>query len=600
MEELEGEYNDIIGELDQILLSSSKPTATEQKSEHKQKREPERRSPLPAVSPALPLPPVAVASEQEEERRGWGAWLSEGAASLLSTPSSVPIPLLATPESVAESAKQRESFAAFRDSNRTKEVLLHIDAGARVTVPFVLKPNFALNWQFQVQHFDIEFKVLLRKAAAGGAVEKALRVQKVNAGKICFGGVLPSTSSSPRHISLCFDNTASRIRPKTVSYVALMGTELVFDVDVDDNGSLIKVDEEAGADEDFDAARPAEKGGVNDVIKRLGSKARKVVKSLQLHDSDDQNLGMNDDDADEDDGPPLISPELVESVKAHASHASSIIGEGLLKITSEAVRVAKRFQLHDASDNDAAASSSAAPVPPTPAPPHQGPPVVPPPGNVATFMCDVVEPRPAENISQWASAERFSSSSSSSSSAASSAAASTITQQPQVPTPAPRSTAGPLLLNPDRTIEPAAFEALWLDLESTPGLELTVAVTPLAPTTDSGLAQTLVAHLEETGFLVLAQGSIGDSSGLKLFLFAEGLPLPLTTPARRHVQFLAELSLVQIPSKAFLLSLSGRSPEYRYVDEFALSMRLREVVSAFDDGTRGRGVACARLGLEYF
>jgi hypothetical protein len=88
--------------------------------------------------------------------------------------------------------------------------------------------------------------------------------------------------------------------------------------------------------------------------------------------------------------------------------------------------------------------------------------------------------------------------------------------------------------------------------------------------------------------------------GLKLFLFAEGLPLPLTTPARRHVQFLAELSLVQIPSQAFLLSLSGRSPEYRYVDEFALSMRLREVVSAFDDGTRGRGVACARLGLEYF
>lgn len=156
------------------------------------------------------------------------------------------------------------------------------------------------------------------------------------------------------------------------------------------------------------------------------------------------------------------------------------------------------------------------------------------------------------------------------------------------------------MLNPDRLIEPAAFEALWLDLESTPGLELTVAVTPLAKTTDSALPGALIAHLEEAGFLVLAQGSVGDSSGLKLFLFAEGLPLPLTTPARRHVQFLAELSLVQIPSQAFLLSLSGRSPEYRYVDEFALSMRLREVVSAFDDGTRGRGVACARLGLEYF
>lgn len=578
MEELEGEYNDIIGELDQILLSSTKPPSTDQKLEQTTQKDYSLPSQLPSPQPT---PPVAVASEQQEERRGWGAWLSQGAATLLSTPSSVPIPLLSTPESVAESANQRESFAAFRDSNRTKEVLLHIDAGARVTVPFVLRPNSALTWQFQCQHFDILFKVLLRKAAAGGAVEKALRVQKVNAGKICCGGVLPSSSSSLRHISICFDNTASRMRPKTVSYVALMGTELVFDVDVDDNGSLIKVDEEDEADEEFDAVRPAEKGGVNDVIRRLGSKARKVVKSLQLHDSPDDNLGMNGDDDDGDDSPPLISPELVESVKAHASQTASIIGEGLLKIGSEAAKVAKRFQLHDASNDAASASAPVAPTPP------QHHPLV-------------VEPRAAENISQWASAERFTSASSSSSSSAAAAASSSSSSSNQLEVPIPRPAAGPLLLNPDRLIEPAAFEALWLDLESTPGLELTVAVTPLAKTTDSALPGALIAHLEEAGFLVLAQGSVGDSSGLKLFLFAEGLPLPLTTPARRHVQFLAELSLVQIPSQAFLLSLSGRSPEYRYVDEFALSMRLREVVSAFDDGTRGRGVACARLGLEYF
>ena len=156
----------------------------------------------------------------------------------------------------------------------------------------------------------------------------------------------------------------------------------------------------------------------------------------------------------------------------------------------------------------------------------------------------------------------------------------------------------PMLLNKDTAIDAATFQELWS--APSPDLTLAAAVTATTANSDSGnFYSLLLLHLETAGVAVVAQSIV--PGGMRLFLHAAAHRLPLTAPVHRTVPCLAELLVIRSASDDYwLLTLHAKCAQSQFLEEFVHSLRLREVVQAHDDGSRGRGRALALLGLDYF
>jgi len=165
----------------------------------------------------------------------------------------------------------------------------------------------------------------------------------------------------------------------------------------------------------------------------------------------------------------------------------------------------------------------------------------------------------------------------------------------------PSKTVAPLLLNKLRSIEPVTFEQLWASASGNGDLTLAAAVTPLHEESDpTNFFSSFILHLEFVGAQVVAQSIV--PGGMRLFVHAEGLKLPVT-PSLRPVSLLSEIIVIRSGNadqgQYWLLSLTARSLESNFLEHFVLSLRLGEIVQAFNDGSRGRGRALALLGLPY-
>jgi len=154
----------------------------------------------------------------------------------------------------------------------------------------------------------------------------------------------------------------------------------------------------------------------------------------------------------------------------------------------------------------------------------------------------------------------------------------------------------PLLLNRHRLIDAETYQALWTTLEhAAPDLTLGSAVCTIVPDSEPTV---LIRHFEDVGAQTVAQAVLPN--GLRLFINAEGLKLPITIPAQRSVALLAEVILLRsADGRYWLFSITARGSE-NLLEEFVLSLRLSEIFRPHDDGSRGRGRALALLGLDYY
>lgn len=613
LSQMEEEFNDMIGELDQILHMTSKKSVispiqvekeahieeTLMKDDKCSKDNPYLE--LKSLASSIPQTAPTEAINFMDGLRGWGNYLTtslqQESLTLLSTPTSI----LST-ENSNETARQRKVYESLSDQG-VQEIT--VNAGDHIKIPFLLSPNQSLTWKLVCQHFDIDFKVVRRVAAAGGAVERVLKSQKCLAGKVYSGGILPTADAQPRHVSLVLDNSTSRFRPKMIKYCIVVGAsnEMVYEVDVDEEANFIS--EKGGAeDSDYDHISSSNSGRsdpAGSLMTRLGAQAVQLAKRLQLHDPNDPDETLHPSLAsaipDEDDKQPsaIISSEIVESITGTVAQ----LGIGLM-------HAMKTFQLHDSgnveTENEGTTEISAVP------PRAQG--AMKFPSLASNYVTDITSKDrdspalpPDVDISQWANKERFPSSEMATkhTSPSPSPTKPTTSNANNSPKAAPVPVA-PLFLNPQSSISPDEFQRCWQDLEHTgENLAVTTAVSLLGEEEhdQNRFLSVLLAHLLEVGCILVARGEV--EGGTKFYLYAEGLRLPITTPARLAVQFLCELiASSSYNTHHWVLNLTVRSSESRFLEEFVLALRVREIVKAVDDGSRGRGRSCALLGLDYY
>jgi len=535
------------------------------------------RIPAPITSPILPSACDAFEEEQgSSERLGSmfdaftvRAQLSDVVSSLRTESSN----LLAVPLwTHTHTARELDLFSAL--TSEKGAVVVEINAGEVLKIPFVLKPGQSITWQIGVKHFDVEFRMLLRKAASGGAIEKAVKIVTCVAGKVISGGMLPSNSPNPRHISIVLDNSVSRFRPKSVCYIVSVGTDMVMNVDVDEprqgDSFITGIDEDEAYDlpshNSTEGLGPAAKA--QQALMALGSRALRLARQFQLHDADPSLESGLDSVNDDDD--PLIPPVVGEVLQETLSQ----LGSGLKSLAASVASTAKRFQLHDDPTVTLQASASELRAP-----------------SVKVPRAAKIQPTDSDSdiSTQWVSAERF----------GKTGGASPAPHHPQVSvgdTGAPPRANVPLLLNRHRLIDAETYQALWTTLEhAAPDLTLGSAVCTIVPDSEPTV---LIRHFEDVGAQTVAQAVLPN--GLRLFIHAEGLKLPITIPAQRSVALLAEVILLRsADGRYWLFSITARGSE-NLLEEFVLSLRLSEIFRPHDDGSRGRGRALALLGLDYY
>ena len=545
---LKEEFECLSLELDKIIASScsSIPLVPVTKTQNIPPR-----VPAPVTLPILPS--VCDAFEEPESSEELGSMFDASTiraqcSHILSSFRTESSNLLAVPLWTKDTAREQDLFASL--TYETGAVAVELNAREVLKIPFLLKPGQSLTWQIGVKHFDVEFRVLLRKAASGGAIEKALKTVTCRAGKIFSGGILPS--KNPRHISIVLDNSVSRFRPKSVCYIVAVGNDMV-NIDVDEGDSFITEIDDAPNEEDAydlplhsstEALGPASKA--QQALMALGSRALRLARQFQRNDADSPLESASDE--------PLIPPVVGE-----------VLQETLLQLgsgfNSLAASVAKTVQ---ASRGASELRASSVKVP----------------------RAAKIQSTDSEISTQWVSAERFGKTGGAS--------------------PAPQVLAGatganprvnvPLLLNRHRLIDAATYQTLWTTLEhAAPDLTLGSAVCTVVPDSEPTV---LIRHFEDVGAQTVAQAVL--PSGLRLFIHAEGLKLPITVPAQRSVVLLAEVILLRsADGRYWLFSITARGSE-NLLQEFVLSLRFSEIFRAHDDGSRGRGRALALLGLDYY
>ena len=569
---LEAEFDCIASELDKIIASSRSGSSV---------------SLAPVAPPVLsrPVPQVPIiqtqlpsACDAFEEEQGSSERLGSmfdaftvraqwsDVVSSLRTESSN---LLAVPL-WTHTAREQDLFSAL--TSEKGATVVEISAGEVLKIPFVLKPGQSITWQIGVKHFDVEFRMLLRKAASGGATEKVVKSVTCVAGKVISGGMLPSNSPNPRHISIVLDNSVSRFRPKSVCYIVSVGTDRVMNVDVDEprqgDSFITGIDE----DEAYDLPSHSSTEGLGPAAKAqqalmaLGSRALRLARQFQLHDADPSLESGLDSFNDDDD--PLIPPVVGEVLQETLYQ----LGSGLKSLAASVASTAKRFQLHDDPTVTLQASASELRAP-----------------SVKVPRAAKIQPTDSDISTQWVSAERF----------GKTGGASPAPHHPQVSvgdTGAPPRANVPLLLNRHRLIDAETYQALWTTLEhAAPDLTLGSAVCTIVPDSEPTV---LIRHFEDVGAQTVAQAVLPN--GLRLFIHAEGLKLPITIPAQRSVALLAEVILLRsADGRYWLFSVTARGSE-NLLEEFVLSLRLSEIFRPHDDGSRGRGRALALLGLDYY
>eukprot|EP00940_MAST-03C_sp_MAST-3C-sp2_P001962 g1962.t1 len=114
----------------------------------------------------------------------------------------------------------QKSAEAFRQALNRGFEGVEIKAGQRFQLPFRVagKENRELRWEFYLWDYDIEFKVLQRTMAIGGAVEVHVRNPSKCKCDAPIKGFYKSTEAGT--IVLVWDNSASWMRSKHIAYRA--------------------------------------------------------------------------------------------------------------------------------------------------------------------------------------------------------------------------------------------------------------------------------------------------------------------------------------------------------------------------------------------
>jgi len=492
-----------------------------------------------------------------ESLKGWGLQIAADSSALLaSTPA-----FLVPPDEALEC--QKELFAAFREERGA--VAIEIQPREKVQIPFILRPGHSMTWTFAVELLDLTVRIVQRKPAAGGSKEKTLRtMDKVYAGKLYSGGVLPSISSNPnpRHIYLIFDNSASVFRAKTVCYRVESGADIVCDVNLSDMESPFITSSVSDDEVDSDAAQPIPSTvaqQAQEAMQALASRALKTAKRFSLHDegAGDVDEVLGDEDGDE-------AASNGGAMSSLFQNGLSKLGDGLSQLSSEVMLIAKNLQLHD---DGQGFETVASPLTPSFHPKH-----------AATQPQEL-----AGDISQWVAKDR------------SEVKAHVQEEMERKTSPSTAGFASPLILNKGAFIIPSIFQQLFSSFPT--GLSLTTAVSAL-PSSEGDVIGSLLSHLDEVGTSVVSQSSVPD--GHLLYIFASGQRLPITAPPSRPVELFAEL-VVTRSDNFWRLSMQLKSASEEYLQQFLILLRLVDVFTAHDEARKTkegrRGLRL--LGLDH-
>ncbi|RLO13623.1 hypothetical protein DYB28_008645, partial [Aphanomyces astaci] len=114
-----------------------------------------------------------------------------------------------------------------------------IRARGTLTVPFRVNANDTLCWEFCVQQYDVDFLVKFRTQGDGGAVE--LNVDGWDKARFVHGQVEAASWTAPSAgvAVLCWDNSFSWTRGKTLCYKASVAKLTVLTNDVADDAAAL-------------------------------------------------------------------------------------------------------------------------------------------------------------------------------------------------------------------------------------------------------------------------------------------------------------------------------------------------------------------------
>ncbi|CAK4149396.1 unnamed protein product [Aphanomyces euteiches] len=132
----------------------------------------------------------------------------------------------------------KDSYALLRENGATEAEIRARDV---LTVPFRVNANDTLCWEFCVLKYDVDFAIKFRTQGDGGAVE--LDVQGWEKSRFVHGQVEAASWTAPAAgvAVLCWDNSFSWTRAKTICYKASVAKTLEPDtsfIDISGHGSL--------------------------------------------------------------------------------------------------------------------------------------------------------------------------------------------------------------------------------------------------------------------------------------------------------------------------------------------------------------------------
>ncbi|RHY16048.1 hypothetical protein DYB25_002949 [Aphanomyces astaci] len=130
----------------------------------------------------------------------------------------------------------KDSYAMLRENGATEA---EIRARGTLTVPFRVNANDTLCWEFCVQQYDVDFLVKFRTQGDGGAVE--LNVDGWDKARFVHGQVEAASWTAPSAgvAVLCWDNSFSWTRGKTLCYKASVAKLTVLTNDVADDDAAL-------------------------------------------------------------------------------------------------------------------------------------------------------------------------------------------------------------------------------------------------------------------------------------------------------------------------------------------------------------------------
>ncbi|ETV68110.1 hypothetical protein, variant 1 [Aphanomyces astaci] len=130
----------------------------------------------------------------------------------------------------------KDSYAMLRENGATEA---EIRARGTLTVPFRVNANDTLCWEFCVQQYDVDFLVKFRTQGDGGAVE--LNVDGWDKARFVHGQVEAASWTAPSAgvAVLCWDNSFSWTRGKTLCYKASVAKLTVLTNDVADDAAAL-------------------------------------------------------------------------------------------------------------------------------------------------------------------------------------------------------------------------------------------------------------------------------------------------------------------------------------------------------------------------